>query len=238
MESVNSWIAFFSVKEDLLEGNKSGQAYSAVGGRFMALGPDPSGVSRVVLMGIHPRGDDTAMRPFREAMDEGDDTLMRFIARHYEGAGWKTGEVMGKIAEWEDFYANETVQIKVPCVYKGRFALAGDAGYAPGPTGAGTTLTLAGAYILAGEVSKHKGDLAAALRGYEQQMRPLITEFQKIPPLVPTVLAPKTAWGLCLRNNIFAFVIWSGLLHLVGKFAAASFDSSEKYAVPEYEWVA
>lgn len=67
----------------------------------------------------------------------------------------------------EDFYASEMVQVKVPSVYRGRIALVGDAGYAPGPTGTGTSLAIAGAYLLAGEVGRHKDDLAAGLRSYE-----------------------------------------------------------------------
>jgi flavin-dependent dehydrogenase len=48
----------------------------------------------------------------------------------------------------EDFYAGEIVQAKIPRLYDGRVVLVGDAGYAAGPTGSGTSLALAGAYIL------------------------------------------------------------------------------------------
>ena len=75
-----------------------------------------------------------------------------------------------------DFYANEIIQVKTSSLYKGRFVLVGDAGYAPGFTGAGTILAIAGAYMLAGEVGKHKGSLAAGLRGYEEQIRPIIND--------------------------------------------------------------
>lgn len=109
--------------------------------------------------------------------------------------GWKTEILVQQMMDAEDFYASEIVQVKVPSLYNGRFVLVGDAGYAVGPIGNGTTLALTGAYILAGEVGKHAGDLAAGLRGYEMRMRPLIEETQKIPPLVPTILAPQTVLG-------------------------------------------
>ncbi|KKY14143.1 putative oxidoreductase [Phaeomoniella chlamydospora] len=197
IKPTNSWATFFSIDQDLLQGSKMGQTYSATGGRFIAAGPDPSGMNRVVLMGIHPRDDgDAALPPFREAMSQGDDALKRFVARHYEGAGWKTEEIVKGMMKTSDFYANEIVQVKTPSLYKGRFALVGDAGYAPDPTGTGTTLAITGAYILAGEVGRHKGNLAAGLRSYEERMRPLIDDMQKIPSLVHTILAPQTAWGI------------------------------------------
>jgi len=123
-------------------------------------------------------------------------------------------------------------------VYKGRFVLVGDAGYAPGFTGTDTSLALGGAYLLAGEVSKHKGDLAAGLRGYEERMRPIINDLQKISSGVPGLLAPQTAWGLRLRNILFTLIAWSmafgRIFAWAGKFFASSFGS-DKYGLPDYE---
>lgn len=140
--------------------------------------------------------------------------------------------------EAEDFYANEIVQVKTLSLHKGRFVLVGDAGYAPGPTGAGTTLAIAGAYVLAGEVCRHKGNLAAGLRAYEEQMRPIIDNLQKVPPLVPTIFAPQTAWGIWLRNHIFAFIVWTRILEFAQKYFASAFANTDKYWLPDYEWVA
>lgn len=214
------------------------QSYSGTGGRFFGVGPDPSGVNRVGLMSLHPRDGRDATLPFREAMKQGDDALKHLVAQHYKGAGWKTDEVVKGMMEAEDFYANEIVQVKTPSLYQGRFVLVGDAGYAPSFTGTGTTLAIAGAHVLAGEVGKHKGNLAAGLRGYEEQMRPIIDDLQKVPPLIPTIFAPQTAWGIWLRNNIFAFVAWTRILEFAQKFFASSFASTDKYGLPDYEWVA
>ncbi|KAJ5627429.1 hypothetical protein N7528_004856 [Penicillium herquei] len=124
----------------------------------------------------------------------------------------------------------------MPSLSKGRFVLVGDAGYAGGPTGNGTSLAMAGAYILAGEIAKCEGNVAVGLKAYEEQMRPLITDLTKIPPLVLTVIAPQTVWGVWLRNWIFAFICWSRILDLVQRFFGASFSNSEQYKLPEYEW--
>ncbi len=238
MIPINSWAAYFSMQPDITGGSKIGQAFSAPGGRFMALGPDPlPDTSRVVLMGLHPRTAHDATLPFREAAAQSDEALKQFVAKHFQGAGWKTDEVLKGMMGSADFYSTEIFQVMPPTLHKGRFVLVGDAGYAPGPTGGGTTLAMAGAYLLAGEVVKHKGDLAAGLRGYEDRMRPIVKELQKIPPLVPTVMAPQTAWGIWLRNNIFAFITWSGVLNFAQRFFGGAFDKNDEDKLPDYEWV-
>lgn len=238
VKPTNCWAAYFSLEQDLLKGSKMGHAYSAIGGRFMAIGSGPSGGSKVALMGINPREARDATLQFREAVKQGDDALKQFVAQHYKGAGWMADEVMSGMLESTDFYASEVVQIKTPSLHKGRFVLVGDAGYAPSFTGTGTSLALAGAYTLAGEIGKHKDDLAAGLRGYEERMRPLVDALQKVPPLIPTVFAPQTASGIWLRNNIFAFIAWTRILQFAQKYFASSFASSDKFGLPEYDWVA
>ncbi|MCJ1409911.1 hypothetical protein MMC19_003995 [Ptychographa xylographoides] len=96
---------------------------------------------------------------------------------------------------------------------------------------------MAGAYVLAGEVGMHKGDLAVGLNGCEERMRPTIDDMQKVPSLIPTVFAPQTAWGIWLRNHIFAFMAWSRILEFVQKFVASSFANADKYRLPDYQWV-
>ncbi|KAJ5310635.1 Major facilitator superfamily domain general substrate transporter [Penicillium atrosanguineum] len=238
IQPVNSWAAYFSTKKDILNGSQIGNAYSAVGGRAIGVGPEPSGGNRITLMGIHPRTDHDAMTKFREANKLGSDALKVFVAQHFKGAGWKCDEAVQGMMEADDFYASEWMQVKTPNLYKGRFVMVGDAGYAPGPTGTGTSLAIAGAYILAGEIGKHRGDLAAGLQGYEEQMRPLIKEMQKIPPLVPGMFAPQTAWGIWARNMIFAFICWSKLPSLFDTFFGNASAHSDGYKVPEYEWAA
>ena len=238
IDPVNCWAAFFSIEQDLIKRSQVGHGYSAVGGRFLSISNDPAGGNRVFLMGIHPRDERDLTLPFREAMEQGDDALKRFIAHHYEGAGWKVEEAMAAMMGSSDFYANEMVQVKVPRLHTERIVLVGDAGYAPAPTGTGTTLAMTGAYVLAGEIGKHKGDLAEGLKGYEERMRPIIDDMQKVPPMALSICAPQTAWGIWLRNNIFAFIAWTNILEYAQRFFGGSAAGSDKYGLPEYDWVA
>jgi 2-polyprenyl-6-methoxyphenol hydroxylase-like FAD-dependent oxidoreductase len=234
---INSWSAFFSIDKDLINGSKLGHGYSAIGGRFLDISTDLAGGNRIMLMNIHPRVKQDLTLPFREAMKHGEDALKHFIARHYAGAGWKTEEVMSAMTTSSDFYASETVQVKVPNLYRGHIVLVGDAGYAPGSTGTGTTLAMTGAYVLAGEIAKHAGDLEAGLKGYEERMKPIINDMQKIPPLISSFAAPQTAWGIWLRNAVFTFVAWSNILEYAQRFFGAAFADVDKYGLPDYDWM-
>lgn len=234
----NLWAAYFSIPGDLLEGNKCGHGHSAKGGRFMAMGPDLDGDTRVTLMGAYPSKDRDALVPFREASKKGDDALKHFVAEFFKDVGWRRAEIVKGMMESDDFYGSENVQVKLPSLYQGRFVLVGDAGYAPGPTGSGTTLALAGAYVLAGEIYKRKGDLAAGLQAYEQRIRPISDDLSKIPALFPAMMAPQTAWGLWLRNDIFAFIAWTGLIEYIQKYFAGAFANTDQYRLPDYDWVA
>lgn len=236
VKTTNSWAAFFKIKEDLLTGSKMAQAHNAVGGRFFAIGSDPLGGNRGVLMAMNPPDRSENVLRFREAMKEGEDSLKRFVTQHYQGAGWKSDELFKCMVDAEDFYANEIVHIKAPTLFKGRFVLVGDAGYA-GSSGTGTSLAICGGYLLAGEILKNSGNLAAGLRGYEEKMKPIVEDLQKVPSFLPSVLAPQTALGLWLRNNILAFISWTGLLGFVQKYFAPAFASGKKYTIPDYEWV-
>ncbi|KAJ4290260.1 hypothetical protein N0V90_010475 [Kalmusia sp. IMI 367209] len=221
---VNAWAAYTSIDNDYLNGTKGGQLYGSLGGRALGVGPDPSGGNRIVAMAILPRNAPDATLPFRSAQKEGDDALRRYVAQHFKGAGWKSDDIIHDMVSSPHFYASEWVQVKVPELSRGRFTLVGDAGYASGPTGGGTTLAMTGAYVLAGELARHKGDVEAGLRAYDQRMRPIVEDMQKIPPGVPTAIAPQTWWGIWIRDIVLILMTWgSGAFGWVLKYLAPSF---------------
>lgn len=167
-------------------------------------------------------------------MKEGDNALRRYVAQHYKGAGWRCDETIEGIMLSQDFHASEFVQVKVPNLYKGRFVLVGDSGYA-GAAGMGTTLAMVGAYILAGEISKHSGNLKQALKNYEELMRPLINELQGLQPLFPLIIAPQSAWGLWIRNNILKFLSRTKMIEFGQRFMASAFANTDKSKLPNYK---
>ncbi|KAK2597413.1 hypothetical protein QQS21_005961 [Conoideocrella luteorostrata] len=235
---VGAWAAYFSTQRDLLNGGRIGLARSSPGGRALALGPDLSDSNRAIAMSVHPSGDDPELEKFRLANKQGTDELKRLVSQRFRGVGWKSEEILADLASSDDFYASEICQVKVPTLYKGRVVLVGDAGYAAGPTGTGTSLAMAGAYILAGEVSKSKQDFAAGLEAYQERMKPIIQDMHVIPPGALSFMAPQTTWGIYLRDAMFLLVCWG--MRFVSVFSwlsvwGAGFGK-DKYNLPDYDW--
>ncbi|KAF4549572.1 FAD-binding domain-containing protein 70 [Elsinoe fawcettii] len=229
------WAAYSSIHSDMLKTN-IGTAHGAVGGRSVTLGPDSPNRNRAGFFRSYPKSDTAHQAAFYEA-NRSQEALKDFVAKDFGHMGWRVPEILEAVKDSKDFYASEVVQVRLPALSKGRFVMVGDAGYAPGFTGAGTTLAMTGAYVLGGEIAKHPGDLAAGLAGYEKTMRPLITEMQKIPPGVTSILCPQSAWGLWLRNHIFMFVTWTGIVDFMQRHFSAATSSSDKFPLAEYEWV-
>ncbi|KAF9736872.1 hypothetical protein PMIN06_004377 [Paraphaeosphaeria minitans] len=237
MHPMNMWSAYASVPTDYLDGSKAATMYGSLGGRAVAFGPDPAGGNRVCALAVLPQKQVDATLPFRNAQKEGNEALRKYVARHFASVGWSTAEeVVQALTSAPDFYASENVQVKLPSLSRGRFTVVGDAGYAAGPTGGGTTLAMTGGYVLAGELLRHAGDIDAGLRAYEAIMRPIIDDMQKIPPGVPTAIAPQTWWGIAIRDAVLVAVTWgNAMFGWVLKYLAPSFGG-DRYNLPEYEW--
>jgi 2-polyprenyl-6-methoxyphenol hydroxylase-like FAD-dependent oxidoreductase len=88
----------------------------------------------------------------------------------------------------------------------------------------GTTLALNGAYNLAGAIAQHMSndgslDYTSAFAQYEIKMRPLVERAQKLPPGMPHLFHPETAWGVCVLRLFFFAVQWSGMGYLLATLA-------------------
>ena len=104
----------------------------------------------------------------------------------FQGAGWRTPEFLKALKDADDFYLERPGVVKLDSWSSGRVVLVGDAAYCPtANTGMGTTSSLVGAYILAGELAVHCGgsqtehDLATAFSAYEEKFRPFMNQVQQ-----------------------------------------------------------
>ncbi|KAI0465839.1 hypothetical protein F4859DRAFT_499428 [Xylaria cf. heliscus] len=138
----------------------------------------------------------------------------------------------------DDFYATEIAQVRCERLFSGRVVLLGDAGYCPSPiTGMGTTVSLTGAYILAGEIARHGGggagavDVPAALREYESKVRPYVTEAQKLPPGSPDLLYAQSAWGVWFLTTIISLMAKLRLIDLIVRLMP---EDKGGLKIPEY----
>jgi len=100
-----------------------------------------------------------------------------------------------------DFYFDLVAQVRMQHWTKGRLALLGDAGYSPSPvTGLGTSLSLVGAYVLAGELARSNGAHDMAFVRYESVMRDYVKQCQELPPLGLEGMLPRTRRAMWMRN--------------------------------------
>jgi 2-polyprenyl-6-methoxyphenol hydroxylase-like FAD-dependent oxidoreductase len=117
------------------------------------------------------------------------------VADRFAGLGWEIPALLDAMREAGDFYFDPVCQIVMEHLSVGRVTLLGDAGYCPSPaSGQGTSLALAGAYVLAGELAS---DFSEALPRYEALMRPFIEKNQ--------ALAKTALRGIIPQSRAFAW---------------------------------
>ena len=94
---------------------------------------------------------------------------------------WHIPRLLEAMDQADDLYLDTVSQIRMPNWSKGRIALVGDAAYGPSfVTGQGSSLALVGAYVLAGELSRHAEDPQAAFAAYDAEYRPFAEANQNL----------------------------------------------------------
>ncbi|MCA2217505.1 FAD-dependent monooxygenase [Jidongwangia harbinensis] len=122
------------------------------------------------------------------------------IATTFADAGWEVPGMLAAMRDADDVYFDGVTQIHLPRWSSGRVALVGDAAYAPSfLTGQGTSLALAGAYMLASSLAGR--DHAAGFAAYERDTRDFVTVNQGLAGKGGATLFPTTAQELEQRNN-------------------------------------
>lgn len=95
----------------------------------------------------------------------------QLLREHFAGMGWEVPRILGMLDTAPAFYFDSITQLRLDTWSRGRVALAGDAGYCPGPAvGGSTSLAVIGAYVLAGELARFGGDHTRAFPSYEREI--------------------------------------------------------------------
>lgn len=123
------------------------------------------------------------------------------VATVFAGAGWEVPRMVEAMRDADDLFFDTAGQIRMPHWSRGRVALVGDAAYAPSfLTGQGSSLALAGAYVLARSLAAY-GDHTAAFAAYERDLRTYVTMNQALVGNGTASLLPITAQALEERNT-------------------------------------
>lgn len=171
--------------------------YTAPRGRVASIRPDNEGTIRAsVSFESEPMG-------FEQLPV---DVQLRILRERLRGAGWQTERILDGFSERSDeFYTQRMEQVVVSRWSKGRIALLGDAAWGSGPTGMGTTLSLVGAHILAGELARtiepavgadHGYSIPDAFARYEEMLRGYADSAQGLPRGGARLLHPSSKAGV------------------------------------------
>ncbi|WP_459549717.1 FAD-dependent monooxygenase [Nocardia sp. X0981] len=154
--------------------------------------------------------------PERDFADEAEQRCV--LTERFAGMGRQVSEMLAELAECEEFYLDALAQVRLHSCVSGRVALVGDSAYGNTLAGFGTGQAVVGAYVLASELAAADGDHTAAFARYDRIMRSYSAIAGNSSP--GRFLAPKTAYGLRLRN----WFLGSRWFELMNRYAAAEND--------------
>lgn len=168
---------------------------------------------------------------FDELMRAPAETQKKFWMEKFHDAGWEASRFLAGLDDTTNFYCQEIVQVATDTWSRGRVVLLGDAAHCPSPmSGLGTTSSLIGAYILAGELTQNSDDLPLALKRYDEKLRPLVNEVQTIGSFNLKLMFPQSQWAINVRMLALRFLFWLGIPRLIERFAR---DTST-WQIPHY----
>ncbi len=140
--------------------------------------------------------------------------------------------VLDELDRADSLYFDRVSQIKMERWSWGRVALVGDAAFCVSlAAGQGAALAITAAYVMAGELVKASGRHEEAFRNYEVLLRDYIAAKQKGAERFSSALAPRTRWGLFVRNRVMKAAAIPGLARL-----SFGRDIIDKLLLPDYRW--
>lgn len=167
--------------------------FNAPGSRVAGLRPDNLGTTRFSLSWVsESKGYEYARQ----------DDLVDALRETFGDVGWEVPRILDSLGPDSELYIDYLAQVHAPRWSDGRVALVGDAAWCATPlSGMGTTLSVTGAYILAGELAR-SGSHRSAFEAYDRLMRPLVEKVQDLPPGVPRLAHPKTAAAVAVMRAV------------------------------------
>jgi len=158
------------------------------------------------------------------------DAQKALIRQCYADAKWEAPDILAELDRAEDIYIDRVSQIRMPNWSRGRVALIGDAAFCVSLlAGQGSALAMISSYVLAGELAQAGGNHSAAFAAYDTRLRGYIHGKQQAAERFAGAFAPRTHWGLAIRNLVVnAFVIPGLARWAIGR------DISDRLALPDY----
>lgn len=145
-----------------------------------------------------------------------------FIRENYAGAGWLAARVFKDHLDSQPLYFDTATQIVMPDWHKGRAALLGDAcGALTLLAGQGSQMAMAGAYVLAHELTRHGGDHRAAFAAYQAFLKPHVEQKQRDAAWLSRMFVPTEQSWPWLRCLVIRLILSAPLARLTMAYSGA-----------------
>lgn len=119
----------------------------------------------------------------------------------YKGMDWVVPQLLQHISE-RNIYFDAVSQVEMPVWSKDRVVLVGDAAYCVSlVAGQGASLAMAGAFILAEELSKAGMNVGCALTNYERKLRPAVQKKQAAGRSMAKWFVPASNTRIAIRDT-------------------------------------
>lgn len=218
----NAWYTIPKKEKD----TKWARWYTAPGSRVIMIRPDNHGTVRASFSFL---SSDTSYQKLSSSEQK------KILKEKLSGAGWEADRLAEEIEKNDDVYFDGISQIHAPRWFNERAGMIGDAAYCPTPlTGMGTTLAIVGAYLLAGELSRHDKH-EDAFAAYEKRMRPFVEDIQRLPPGVPWLAHPKSKFGVSVVNTVAGILASDPVKKISKLFSSKEEDvTKDKIELPDF----
>jgi 2-polyprenyl-6-methoxyphenol hydroxylase-like FAD-dependent oxidoreductase len=219
------YISYFTIPKTPSD-SRWARWYNATGSRVIFIRPDNAGTTRASFSFLsEPKGYEKLNVAEQKAI----------LKQKFADAGWEASRILAALDYDTEIYFDGISQVIAPRWSNGRCAMTGDAAFCPSPlSGMGASLSMVGAYILAGELSRHS-DYKEAFAAYEKLLGPYVNEIQKLPPGVPHLAHPKSKFGIFLLNTVINFISSKVVKSIGSLFANKNkLSTDDTIVLPEY----
>jgi 2-polyprenyl-6-methoxyphenol hydroxylase-like FAD-dependent oxidoreductase len=125
----------------------------------------------------------------------------RILAEAYrDDDGWRVSELLRIAEQADDLYFDAVCKVVLPSWSRGRVVLLGDSAASVSLLGDGSSMAIAGAYALAGQLGR--ADYGTAFRAYEAEHRRRTDPRRRGAGLAAAMLVPKSRAGIVTRNAV------------------------------------
>jgi len=163
------------------------------------------------------------------------DVQKRLLRQRFGDSGWECPQILNALDSAKELYFDRVSQIRMKRAdglswTRGRVSLVGDAAWCVSLlAGQGSAIAMAGAYLLAGELHRARGDYKTAFSRYENQFEVFVMRKQRAALRFAGTFAPKSRLSMRVRNGIMNLLRIPSVADFV-----LSRDLGDKLKLPEY----